>query len=518
MAEMEKRLGRFYDRTVTLMVKWNQWADLNREECRISHSVARLLNSFQSSATAVIPLRSTSTVDSIKKYGAMWACGLCYAVRLLTPHPVQGRDDYSMIDEDWWDECLPTLKGTSDQQMWVRAVLEVTENLAELEDGEEWDGAQHEGRKTLSREQELQRWQQRLDTVILGLSMSLISHPLENYRFQSPLLSYAAIRALATNGSWMHPFQYTPFLSGMVKSAQLVLMAQALQEHTRQANDERRWLTLEKQTERLVRQWLANDRDTPLAELNMIRLYGQKIARTSLPPFMVSWSRDQQTVAYRDKMLHLGRWRAHNQGLLRRARTLLDKELLLGFEDAPRVLAHQLQDVMTESRPGYHFVNDPRNGLSEQQGWLWQRLSGSLKHLERFARVTNVPGERKPRLQWKESVVQQYQRHVVHFTEAMLLLVHLTAGLPARAPELVRTSYRNTENARNVMVQDGSMVILTMYHKMQHKVGQRPVYRFLAPAVGDVLASFITVVLPFARYLQSQVSSKSVERSVFLFS
>ncbi|KAI9779898.1 MAG: hypothetical protein M1816_003307 [Peltula sp. TS41687] len=122
MAKLEKRLGRFYDHTVTLMVEWNRWADPNHERCRISSSVARLLNSFQSNTTAVKPLQPTSTTDSIKKYGAMWACGFYYAVRLLSLHPAQGHDSYSMINEDRWDECLPTLKGTSEQQTWVRKV------------------------------------------------------------------------------------------------------------------------------------------------------------------------------------------------------------------------------------------------------------------------------------------------------------------------------------------------------------------------------------------------------------
>ena len=84
-----------------------------------------------------------------------------------------------------------------------------------------------------------------------------------------------------------------------------------------------------------MQQWLANDKNTPLAELNLLRLYGQKAARGTLPPFLITWSRDQQTVGFQDKTLHLGRWRALNQQLVSRAQTLLDEELLFGFSDAP---------------------------------------------------------------------------------------------------------------------------------------------------------------------------------------
>ena len=358
---------------------------------------------------AVIPLKPTTTLESIKKYGAMWACGLCYFVRLLTPHPIK-RHGYSMVDEDWWDDdLLPRLKGTHEQRQWVRGVNATLERLTELKD-EQWQGSNDEGGESFLRQQETQKWEQRLDKVIPGLSMSVISHPLEGYRFESSLLSYAAARAVAPNGSWMHPFQYTPCLSGMIKSGQLVLMAQALHEHTQTDQDQGYRMSLQEKTEMLVRQWLANDKSTPLAELNLLQLYGQKIARVSLPPFLITWSCDEQMVAYRDKTLHLGRWRALNQGLVRHARILLEKELLLGLSDAPRMPAYKLQDVMTESRPGYHFVNDPRNNLTELQGWLWQHLYASPTYLGRFVKMTNATRERTPRLLWKESTVHQYQQ------------------------------------------------------------------------------------------------------------
>lgn len=127
---------------------------------------------------AVAPFKPTTTVENIKKYGAMWARGLCYAVQLLTPHPAQTRDNYSLVGEDWWDEAVPGLKGNDDQRKWVKGVNVTLDKLMELQ-GEDSESLDNEGGQGLLRQQEMERWQRQLDRVILGLSMSLISHPLE---------------------------------------------------------------------------------------------------------------------------------------------------------------------------------------------------------------------------------------------------------------------------------------------------------------------------------------------------
>lgn len=63
-----------------------------------------------------------------------------------------------------------------------------------------------------------------------------------------------------------------------------------------------------------------------------------------------------------------------DRNFLERAEKILTEGLLLGLPDRPKLSVHGLPDVMAESRPGYHFVHDPRNQLIKVQGWLWRKV------------------------------------------------------------------------------------------------------------------------------------------------
>lgn len=101
----------------------------------------------------------------------------------------------------------------------------------------------------------------------------------------------------------------------------------------------------------------------------------------------------------------------------------------------------------------------------------------------------------------------EYLRQVILFHEQLLVLIHLTAGLPARGPKILGVQYRNTEQRRNVLVHDGMMLLLTVYHKLQWASGQRAIGRYLAPAVADLVANLVVLVLPFVRFLTRQLGT-----------
>ena len=77
-----------------------------------------------------------------------------------------------------------------------------------------------------------------------------------------------------------------------------------------------------------------------------------------------------------------------------------------------------------------------------------------------------------------------------------MLLVHLTAGLPSQAPELMSLRHCNDEGPRNVMVHNGEIMLLSGYHKMQYASGSRLVCRFLPTEVGNLLVGYLCLVLP----------------------
>ncbi|KAH2525704.1 hypothetical protein KXW97_002837, partial [Aspergillus fumigatus] len=65
------------------------------------------------------------------------------------------------------------------------------------------------------------------------------------------------------------------------------------------------------------------------------------------------------------------------------------------------------------------------------------------------------------------SAIQQYWQRVAQFKEKLAILVHVTAGQPARAPELLSIQHCNTANSRrrNIYIEDGMVTFVTAYHK-----------------------------------------------------
>lgn len=89
----------------------------------------------------------------------------------------------------------------------------------------------------------------------------------------------------------------------------------------------------------------------------------------------------------------------------------------------------------------------------------------------------------------------------------MLVLVHMSAGAPARATELVSIQQVNGENARcyrGIMIDQGMMAFITSYHKrFSVSQSQKCVHRFVPQEVGELMVYYLWLIEPFVRILQS---------------
>ena len=88
-----------------------------------------------------------------------------------------------------------------------------------------------------------------------------------------------------------------------------------------------------------------------------------------------------------------------------------------------------------------------------------------------------------------------------------MVLVHLTAGAPARATELISIQRENGEysqSQRGVFIQDGMVAFVTQYHK-GYSASKRVkiVHRFVPREVGEVVVYYLWLVEPFVQQLQA---------------
>uniref|UniRef100_A0A4E9EH69 Uncharacterized protein n=1 Tax=Gibberella zeae TaxID=5518 RepID=A0A4E9EH69_GIBZA len=98
---------------------------------------------------------------------------------------------------------------------------------------------------------------------------------------------------------------------------------------------------------------------SPLAELHNLRNFGQKVAKTESPPFLLRWNDDGKVVSYgSDFSLSMKEFRGLADHFIARAEDLCD-ELMFGFE--PNLDVNKIKDDFTNTQPGFSFVSHPDN-------------------------------------------------------------------------------------------------------------------------------------------------------------
>ncbi len=65
----------------------------------------------------------------------------------------------------------------------------------------------------------------------------------------------------------------------------------------------------------------------------------------------------------------------------------------------------------------------------------------------------------------QKAALKKYLKQLDTFLEALLLLVHLTAGQPTRGMEIIGVLYTNTIFHWNIFAEDGLVLLVTSYHK-----------------------------------------------------
>ncbi|BCR88806.1 uncharacterized protein ACHE_50004A [Aspergillus chevalieri] len=97
-------------------------------------------------------------------------------------------------------------------------------------------------------------------------------------------------------------------------------------------------------------------------------------------------------------------------------------------------------------------------------------------------------------------LVAQYLARVARFKEKLAVAIHMTAGQPARAPELLSVQYVNTPNNqfRNVFIEDGMVTLVTAYHKGFHASNDsKLIHRYVPRAVGELVVWYMWLAMPF---------------------
>ncbi|KAI9882246.1 MAG: hypothetical protein M1823_006007 [Watsoniomyces obsoletus] len=502
-APLEQLLFLLHKQSIKMLHVMHRQANLHGADGNITRAEACILNSLERGRIQSRPFQTVAWDDTVRRYATHWADCLCYIVRML------------YLQRQQADTHRPSVVITTQQHEKIRSLVQAL-RIMHRESTNDTSSPENSGADQQAVEESV--WDGLLD-----VSMALIQQPLTGSRFENGICSFLAIKGLSATGQWLPPLQYTPILSALTYCVRLWLFGFYLKSRpsaplhgvTDPSAQLQRLREREEMLQELCQQWLVNKQPTPMGEINALRLYGMSIARDTLPPSWISWSADGQTVCYKDKTITMEQWREWIKTMWKNARVCLRDELLLAQDDQPWLHVHSMTDLMAQSRPGYSFIQDPRNNLSGLEQWLITRNSKTPTLLDRFSRTH--PDNVAHRL-WKKETAQQYFQRARYFLEVMMALIHISSGLPARAPELLSTTFVNSEQLRNVLIQDGQLVIITSYHKSEWREGSRAVCRFVLPVVADLLVTYLVGVQPWLWFLYRVVQEASPGLPHLLFS
>ncbi|EXJ83052.1 hypothetical protein A1O3_06869, partial [Capronia epimyces CBS 606.96] len=193
------------------------------------------------------------------------------------------------------------------------------------------------------------------------------------------------------------------------------------------------------------------------------------------------WSDDNQTLRFQEHSLHVNQFRQFARSLLDLAREKCDG---LMYSWTPPVALHQIHDTMSQTTPGYSFVQDPHNGL--QTGFL------DLSTRAYYRSPTPVfHGE-----QWAKPTAMQYLKDHEDFLALLYQLLFVWGGQSPRPKELRSLEMVNgPATSRGFFIHNGAMVYITRYHKAQRSTGhQFHVARFLPEPIGHLVFYYLVYI------------------------
>ncbi|KAL6405820.1 hypothetical protein AUP68_10959 [Ilyonectria robusta] len=355
-----------------------------------------------------------------------------------------------------------------------------------------------------------------LKHAIRNFYVALVCQSVGSRPFRSVILSFCAMlsrkKAFTRQGSrnregddesqgrrcvWYEPGNFNSNLSALTWTAQLILFD---------------FVCFQKQDEEdeipqllgtLCRKYLHPMAETPFGHILQWRLYLFAAARTAVAKNQARWSLDGQTVTYIGTELHMEQVSQLAVSEFRQAHSLLYDKLLFGARDIASIEAWRLQDDLDLDDYGGSWLTDERNAeiLEGTQDALLRQIEGRADLRWVFVR-TDPDGM----TYLCSKAIALYEAHVQEFLKRMVTLMAVPPGPPLRSPELLSITYVNTgARRRSLLIWEKLVMVYVQYHKSQEQTGkEKDNIRFLPPAIGDLLLTYLALVPPLRQVFLRQ--------------
>ena len=289
------------------------------------------------------------------------------------------------------------------------------------------------------------------EDAILDLSAELIRH--DRWKGGSSAIQYfCGITGYNVGtGTWRSPNDYTNKLSALIWCMRLIIL-----EDTLPTSDRRTFRGCGDSPLQLFKlkhaRWLVTGQHTPFHYVHTLRNYGMAASKFTPGKFQVTMSHDKKRVLLEGKPLEVDKWKYCVHKIIEELERLT--KLILMVDDLPDVDFYSIHDPSNHPMSGYYLGKD---GEKAARTRMLRRMQGR-NELEEWVVEAN--------LQYRESKVLSYERDIAEWLHVCSIAILFTCGLSGRGPEMLSMRYKNHQAClRNLFVEDGQMMAVSLYHK-----------------------------------------------------
>jgi hypothetical protein len=363
--------------------------------------------------------------------------------------------------------------------------------------------------------------QQSLDYATLQLCIALLDHFLSDTVYDSIVVVFLAVLGIRDpmsskdqGATFCDSLRYTPYLSAFIKISQLLVIQRAVV-----AADRGEVPHVADMLNVLQERFMVYGSHSPVNWAQKLRSYGKQINQVTTSLGYISWTDDGERLSYKSLELSMTDLRQFLAAQTAAAQSLLEELLRVRPDEnrddvVPRINLTRLKDDPSNNKPGWCFLDDPRNDhLHGYDRWLLDRVLDEDWLQQEFL----IKGAK---VVWRRKAAEQYLHQVNMFLELLLLLIHILGGQPARGTELLSLQLRNTVHGlrRNIFAENGLVGFVTFYHKGYSVSGStKIIHRYLPEAISELLIYYAWLIQPFCDQLCMLALNEGPSSSTFLW-
>ncbi|TEY20812.1 hypothetical protein BOTCAL_1739g00010 [Botryotinia calthae] len=363
--------------------------------------------------------------------------------------------------------------------------------------------------------------QQNLDYATSHLCISLLDHTLFDTIYDSIVVAFMAVLGIRDpglsndqNAIFSDSLHYTPYLSVFIKIAQLLVIQKAVISVDR---GEVSYIAdiLNVMQER----FMVYGTHSPMNWAQKLCSFGKQINEVTTSLGYIIWTDDGEYLSYKGLELGMTDLKKFLSTQTAIAQSLLEELLYVHPDEerdniVPPINLYKLKDDPANSKPGWSFLDDPRNEhLQGHDRWLLNRVldEGWLQQ-EFLMKDTKAV--------WRRKTAEQYLQKANTFLERLLLLIHMLGGQFVRGTELLSLQLCNTAHGllRNIFIENGLVSFVTYYHKGYSISGStKIIHRYLPEVISELLVYYVWLIQPFCEQLCILALNESPSVSTFLW-